>query len=448
MNALPKGWVNTTVGEIVNIVSGKTPKGVADYVKNSGEIPWVKVSDMNTQGNEEFVYASAISFSRKECEKLGLPILPAGSVIFPKNGGAIATGKRRVLGKECSIDLNTMGLTHVSVHPRLLYYWTNQLDMSALSDGSVVPQINKSDIAPINFYLPPANEQTRIAEKLDNLFTRSRAARQELTAVPRLIERYKQAILFAAFGGVYSKKWDVQDQKKWKSIKLENCGEWAGGGTPSKSNPLFWANGNIPWVSPKDMKTFQIEKSEDFITKAAVENSPTKILPAGTILMVTRSGILKHSFPVAVTKVEATINQDLKAIIPNSDIDPEFLAYCLISNEQKILDECCKDGTTVDSISTDQLKRFEISIPKDKKDQRKIVQRIEKAFAAIDAIAAQTVAGLHQLSHLEAQCLNKAFRGELVPQDPNDEPASALLERLRTESSLVPTKKKGTKNRA
>lgn len=103
----------------------------------------------------------------------------------------------------------------------------------------------------------------------------------------------------------------------WLSVPLSSLGRWSGGGTPSKAQASFWKDGFLPWVSPKDMKVERIHDSEDHITEEAVRRSATKLIPSGSVLFVTRSGILAHTFPVAVTTVEVTVNQDLKAVTPH-----------------------------------------------------------------------------------------------------------------------------------
>src|SRR5437868_13866969 len=102
----------------------------------------------------------------------------------------------------------------------------------------------------------------------------------------------------------------------WIWVPLGQLGSWMGGGTPSKSVAAYWANGSIPWVSPKDMKAEIIQDSEDHITEAAVASSATKFVPTGSVLMVMRSGILRHTFPVAVNADRVTVNQDLRALVP------------------------------------------------------------------------------------------------------------------------------------
>ena len=115
----------------------------------------------------------------------------------------------------------------------------------------------------------------------------------------------------------------------WRQVPLSELGGWSGGGTPSKSNPVFWEDGTIPWVSPKDMKVGRIADSEDHITELGLNNSATNLIPAGSVLVVTRSGILRHTLPVAVTAVPVSVNQDLKALTPGVNILSEYVAWAL-----------------------------------------------------------------------------------------------------------------------
>lgn len=169
----------------------------------------------------------------------------------------------------------------------------------------------------------------------------------------------------------------------WEVATLDDLGTWSGGGTPSKANPDFWSEGTVPWVSPKDMKTDVIRTAEDLITSDAVEGSAAKLIAARSILMVTRSGILAHTFPVAINDVTVTVNQDLKALTPHPGMSESYLRFFLVSRNREILHSCSKHGTTVASIDTDRLKNFEVPIAPEG-EQERIVEKIEMLFAELD----------------------------------------------------------------
>jgi type I restriction enzyme S subunit len=148
----------------------------------------------------------------------------------------------------------------------------------------------------------------------------------------------------------------------WRDLSLAEIGRWFGGGTPSKANPKFWNGGTIPWVSPKDMKRELITDAQDYITQEAVDNSATNLVEPGSVLVVVRSGILKHTLPVAITDREVALNQDLKAVFPRGDVDSRYLLLALKALERDILHTCTKSGTTVQNLEIPAFLRFKIPI--------------------------------------------------------------------------------------
>ena len=222
----------------------------------------------------------------------------------------------------------------------------------------------------------------------------------------------------------------------WTRKRLRDLGQWVGGGTPSKSKPQYWENGTVPWVSPKDMKTERIKDSEDHITEVAVLESATNLVPAGSVLVVTRSGILRHTLPVAVAGVPVTVNQDLKALTPKADISPEYVAWGLRAFSQDILHTCSKQGTTVNSIETQRLLDYEIPLAP-LEQQNAIVAEIEKQFSRLDEAVANLKRVKANLKRYKAAVLKAAVEGKLTEDwrkaHPDVEPASELLKRILAE---------------
>jgi len=196
-------------------------------------------------------------------------------------------------------------------------------------------------------------------------------------------------------------------------IHLRNTGSWSGGGTPSKANPAYWEGGTIPWVSPKDMKTFEIYDSQDKITPEAIADSPVRLVPAGSILMVVRSGILAHTFPVAIAKTDITLNQDMKAITPREGIVPKFLAYQLTFQSNEILKNCTKTGTTVSSVETKLLQSLPVWIP-DATKQEAIVAELDKQLSRLDETTNTLKAIQAKLKQARVSILKAAVEGRLV----------------------------------
>jgi type I restriction enzyme S subunit len=163
----------------------------------------------------------------------------------------------------------------------------------------------------------------------------------------------------------------------WSTAALGDVVEIKGGGTPSKANPDFW-KGDIPWVSPKDMKRWEIAEAEDTITLDAINNSATNLIPENSILVVNRSGILKHTLPVGITRRPLAINQDLKALICSKRTDPNYIARIVKAAEPIVLRWV--RATTADNFPIEKLRELEIPLPP-LDEQRRIAAILDKADA-------------------------------------------------------------------
>ena len=164
----------------------------------------------------------------------------------------------------------------------------------------------------------------------------------------------------------------------WPVVKLSDVAELSSGGTPSKAQSAFWG-GNIPWVSPKDMKSNHIVDAEDKITRAAVSQSAARIVGSNSVLAVVRSGILAHTFPVATLAREVSFNQDIKAITPkNGALLSTFLFWMLKGQEAHILRIGVKKGATVHSLANGFLEGLYFPLPP-LDEQRRIVGVLDRA---------------------------------------------------------------------
>lgn len=167
----------------------------------------------------------------------------------------------------------------------------------------------------------------------------------------------------------------------WAEIELRYCGDWLTGRTPSKSNPAFWG-GPIPWVSPKAIKSAYIDGSDEGVTLVARDRGELVLAPAGSILFVVRSGILKHSLPVAVTRVECAINQDVRALVPAKGVSAPFLLAQLQHRAEEILRRARQTGVTVDSLKQAELATVPIVLPSTV-DQEAIAERLSSLMASL-----------------------------------------------------------------
>jgi len=174
---------------------------------------------------------------------------------------------------------------------------------------------------------------------------------------------------------------NVNDAGTYSTFPLAVLCSGISGGTPSTYRTDYW-NGNIPWVSPKDMKSAHIIDSQDHISQTAVDES-VSLVPEHSVLLVVRSGILQRTVPVAVNQVAVAINQDIRAFVPKNrdQILPDYLA-ALLNSQQSALLRLVKWSTTVQSINKEELDRFPIPLPP-LSVQRQIMERVAEGRTEI-----------------------------------------------------------------
>lgn len=205
----------------------------------------------------------------------------------------------------------------------------------------------------------------------------------------------------------------ISAPEHWLRAPLERVGVWRGGGTPAKSHTAYWSHGTVPWVSPKDIKQTYIDTAANKITPRAVEEAGLQIIPAGSILIVARSGILARTLPVAITTVPVVVNQDVKALTPAPEVDALFLYQQLSYLENDLLQRTVKPGTTVQSVDFQALKRIEVVLPP-LVEQRAIAERLAIIGMSLDSARAQLRSVLGLLDAYRHALLMEALSGHFT----------------------------------
>ncbi|MEP3348467.1 MAG: restriction endonuclease subunit S [Marinomonas sp.] len=405
MSELPKGWVESNLNKLAEIRTGK-----------------VDANHATINGKYHF-FTCAFAPLKSDTYSFNGEL-----IILPGNGANVGlvqyfNGKIEAYQRTYVVYNSELNIRYVYYH--LKKYWKTRNEEKQY--GSATNYIKMGNFNEYVVAFPPLAEQKRIVEKLDEVLAQVDSIKARLDSIPDILKRFRQSVLASAVSGKLTEGCGFTKAKK---SNLSNLGKILGGKTPSKSNPLFWSDGSVLWVSPKDMKFNYIVDSIDKITEHALDNGGMKYIPQNSILMVTRSGILSHTFPVALTTTKVTINQDIKALIPNNEtLIPTYGLYLIKGLAPRILSECSKTGTTVPSIETDLLQSMEFNLPS-LEEQTEIVRLVDQYFAFADAIEKQVKNAQQRVDKLTQSILAKAFRGELVQQDPNDEPADKLLERI------------------
>lgn len=214
-----------------------------------------------------------------------------------------------------------------------------------------------------------------------------------------------------------SVEWLGEVPKHWDCPRMWRISTAMSGGTPTKGNPDYW-NGDIPWVSPKDMKRWVIDGSEDTITERALKESGLRLLAPPVVLIVVRGMILAHSFPIAVTSVPVTINQDMKALTLSRDVDPFFFAWALSGLSHGIVTRVVEEaahGTR--AIRMDEWRNVIVPVPS-KDDQRAITAFLDRETAKIDALLAKKERLIELLQEQRTALITHAVTRGLDPNAP------------------------------
>ena len=265
--------------------------------------------------------------------------------------------------------------------PKFLYYILSSEDFFRYdiqnSKGAKMPRGSKEAVLNYQVPIPPLPVQAEIVRILDNFTERTTELAEqltaELTARKKQYEYYRDKLLtFGVHGGGAS-------DAVWRT--LADLGKWSGGKTPSMSEHDYWAAGKIPWLTSKDMKCSTLTDTQDHITEIAVKNASMTLYPKNSIAIVTRSGILKHTFPVAYVPFSTTVNQDIKVLEVNETVIPRYAFHLLQGKGQDILARTKKQGGTVDSLDFQKLLTYRVPVP-----PLSIQQRIVNVLDNFDAV--------------------------------------------------------------
>ncbi|MBC6493027.1 restriction endonuclease subunit S [Flavihumibacter stibioxidans] len=306
------------------------------------------------------------------------------------------------------------GKIGVSLNDFILYY-LNSIDYKFYVNGTTRLKLTKGSLSAIPIPLPVLSIQKVIVSKIEELFSELDKSIEQLKTAQQQLKTYRQAVLKWAFEGRLTNEHVKEGElpEGWRIVNLNKIGHWTGGGTPSKRMQEYWLNGNILWVTPKDMKYKKILDSGDKITKGSIGQSSAKMIKEGSILFVVRSGILRRVLPIAIAGNDLTTNQDLQSLTLNEGFSSEYVYWYCVSKESVIRDSFSKDGTTVDSIDVPKLKSFEIKVPMEP-EQHQIVAEIESRLSVADNLEATIKTSLQQAESLRQSILKQAFEGKLI----------------------------------
>ncbi|WGL64955.1 restriction endonuclease subunit S [Pseudomonas sp. CW003PS] len=287
-----------------------------------------------------------------------------------------------------------------------------QFDYQMKAHPSVIRELYQFERAPIA-------EQRKIGQILDTLDT----AIRETEALIDKLKAVKQGLLH----DLLTRGIDANGQlrppqseapqlykesplgwipREWETTLLGACTSWSSGGTPSRAVASYW-KGDVPLLTPKDMKSFELSDTMEHVSAAAA-NSGSRLMPAGTVFIVVRGMILAHSFPVVLAAGPMAFNQDVKAISAGAQLDPRFLAYWLVANTDGFLRKVTEATHGTKKLDMENLVGFPIGLPS-LQEQAAITARLE---AVSDKYATETEY-LSQLSEMKTGLMDDLLTGRV-----------------------------------
>ena len=322
--------------------------------------------------------------------------------------------------------------------------------------GSTMRHINRGPFLAHSFTIPPLREQRRIVTKIDGLCTKSKRSRDHLDHIPRLVEKYKQAVLATAFCGDLTREWReshrpqavVYDGRNiaqragelgelpatWCWTAVQDVASITGGLTKNAKRAALPRQ--VPYVRVANVYADEL-RLDDIAQIGCTDQELAKTrLRKGDLLIVEGNGSIDQIGRVALWNDEISGCSHQNHIIrgrPGSALLPEYALNWLLSPEgRRAIEAVASSSSGLHTLSISKVEGLPIPICS-LDEQREIVRKIKAAMSWIRRLASETTNARKLIDHLDQAILARAFRGELVPQDSNDEPASVLLERIKAD---------------
>jgi len=436
---LPEGWVAATVAEIADTRLGK----MLDAAKNKGDaVPYLR--NVNVRWGEfDLSDLFDMRVTPEEYDELAVQngdlfVCEGGE---PGRSAVWRAGPRRIVFQKALHRIRPLGGVEPDYLARHLRHAANSNTLSGLLTGTTIKHLPQVGLQRIKLDVPPVAEQRRIVAKLDALTARLARARAELDRVPNLARKLRSAVLQE----VYS-----LSNARTAGIQIVSVGDVAdissGFGFPKHLQGK--EGGHFPFAKVSDISRSVARDSGRLSTAANyVDQEDLKVLRARPVAtgstVFAKIGEALRLNRRAITDKAVIIDNNCMALSPCGGIDPEFLFYFM----QTVDLSPFAVATAVPSVRRGDVAALELPLPA-LEGQKVAIIKMKAAFARADRLEAEATRARALIDRLESAILAKAFRGELVPQDPNDEPASVLLDRIRAQRAAAPKAKSGRAVRA
>ncbi|MCJ9428064.1 restriction endonuclease subunit S [Kordiimonas sp. A6E486] len=409
-----------------DIVGGGTPsKSVPEYFQ--GSIPLMTVKDMKVSRPSQTgfnITEAALADSSAKVVPADTIIIATrmglGKVVRPKMATAINQDLKALFPKE-ALDKSFLEQWLLSAASKI----------EAMGTGTTVKGIRLNQIRELEFVLPPINEQRRIVDKIETLFADLDKGEETLRAVQKQLVRYRQSVLKAAVTGELTADWRAENgAAEWRKITLGELAEFLTSG--SRGWAKYYSQRGDIFVRAQNIKYDRLDLSDIAYVSLPQKSEGTRTrLKVGDLLITITGANVTKSALVEKDIGTAYVSQHVALFRCTDQVDPEFLYWFVVADYggRKQLEDYAY-GAGKPGLNLQNIKDVKLDLPP-LPEQREIVQRIKRLLTSQESLAAELVRQERAANALRQSILKDAFAGKLVPQDPADEPASALLARIK-----------------
>lgn len=441
MKKLPQGWAFTNIEKISIKGAQRTPL----------ENEYIKYVDIGSIDRKSKKIVEPQFLQGKDAPSRARKIINTNDVLVSltrPNLNAVALIDQELNNQFASTGFEV--IKSVGVESRFIFFLTRTKDfieeISGATKGALYPAAKSEDVRKFEFALPPINEQIRIADKLDSVLAKVDAAQARLEKIPTLLKRFRQSVLAAATSGELTREWrDTYDIRfeKWSWKKLSDIADIQGGVTKDAKKQsdqdeeipyLRVANVQRGYLDLTEIKTIRIPSVK--LEKLLLKTGDVLFNEGGDLDKLGRGWVWENQISRCSFQ-----NHVFRASLYDPNNEPKYVSWWGNTEGHEYFIRQGKQTTNLASINKTILSNLPINMPPPE-EQKEIVRRVESLFAQADAVEKQYRAAKQRLDRLSQALLAKAFRGELVPQDPTDEPAAELLKRIQAErTALTPARR-------
>ena len=497
--AIPSKWTWATIGATAEIVRGVSfPKDARKLEPQSGHVACLRTANVQREvewGDLWFVPEEYVKAESRYVQPLDILISVSNSVeLVGKVAQVTSLPQKSTLGAFISLLRPSSELD-----AKFYYYQMSSPEVQSeirysASTTTNISNISSSKLSEIALTIPPLGEQRRIVVEIETQFTRLDVSVAALRRGQANLKRYRASVLKDACEGRLvpteaelarsegrdyepaavllerilaerRARWESQEKRRgkykepsvpdtsalpelpegWVWASLDQLAAIGTGSTPLTSNVEFYQGGSIPWVTSSALNDPVVPYSNNYVTQKAVEECRLILYPNNALLIAmygegkTRGKCSELSFP-------STINQAIAAVIMEdtaADCRP-YTKVFLQGNYEAT--RSLSSGGVQPNLNLGLIRGLAIPLPS-LAEQRHIVAEVERRLSVVQQAEATVEASLVRAERLRQSILKQAFSGRLVPQVPDDEPASALLERIRAEREAASSPGKGKAGR-